>query len=57
MLNAYDIQVAANMTEVEARKLPLPQLTFGYNSKPAITAGEWALKTTVFKQVNTFPSD
>jgi eukaryotic translation initiation factor 2C len=56
MLNAYKIRVAANMTEVEARKLPLPQLAFGHNSRPAITAGEWTLRTAVFKQVNTFPS-
>jgi hypothetical protein len=53
MLKAYGIKVSQNMTGVEARRLNPPQLAFGGNCNPAITNGEWAGRSAVFKQALT----
>ena len=54
MLEAYGIKVSQNMTEIQGRRLALPQLAFGRNSSSTVTNGEWNGKNAVFKQV--FPT-
>lgn len=54
MLKAYGIRVKPNMTEVQGRILPLPQLSFGRGSQSPVMNGEWQSRGAVFKQVFPF---
>ena len=58
MLKAYGIKVSHSMTEIQGRRLALPQLAFGRNSNAVAMNGEWNGRNAVFKQVlgSTYPS-